>query len=49
MILTDDNFATIIAAIEAGRNIYNNIKKSIIFLLTGNLGEVITMVVALTV
>lgn len=49
MILTDDNFATIVSAIEAGRNIYNNIKKSILFLLTGNLWEVITMVVALSI
>jgi len=43
MILTDDNFATIVEAIEQGRNIYNNIKKSVIFLLTCNLGEVVTM------
>lgn len=43
MILTDDNFATIISAIEQGRNIYSNIKKSVIFLLTCNLGEVIAM------
>lgn len=43
MILTDDNFATIISAIEQGRNIYNNIKKSVLFLLTSNLGEVISM------
>jgi Ca2+-transporting ATPase len=47
MILADDNFATIVSAIEHGRNIYNNIKKSVIFLLTCNLGEVITMFVAL--
>jgi Ca2+-transporting ATPase len=43
MILTDDNFATIVEAIEQGRNIYNNIKKAVIFLLTCNLGEVVTM------
>jgi Ca2+-transporting ATPase len=45
MILTDDNFATIISAVEQGRNIYNNIKKSVLFLLTCNLGEVIAMIV----
>jgi len=43
LILTDDNYATLVSAIEQGRNIYNNIKKSIIFLLTCNLGEVITV------
>jgi len=43
MILTDDNFTTIVHAIEEGRNIYNNIKKSVIFLLSCNLGEVITI------
>jgi Ca2+-transporting ATPase len=47
MILTDDNFSTIVSAIEQGRNIYNNIKKSVIFLITYNLGEVITIFVAL--
>jgi len=45
MILTDDNFSTIISAIEQGRNIYNNIKKSVLFLLTCNLGEVVAMFV----
>lgn len=43
MILTDDNFTTIVHAIEEGRNIYNNIKKSVIFLLSCNLGEVLTV------
>jgi len=43
MILTDDNFTTIVHAIEEGRNIYNNIKKSVIFLLACNLGEVISI------
>jgi Ca2+-transporting ATPase len=49
MILTDDNFSTIVSAIEQGRNIYKNIKKSVIFLLTCNLGEVITIFVALII
>ncbi len=43
MILTDDNFATIVSAVEQGRNIYNNIKKTVVFLLTCNLGEVIAV------
>lgn len=47
MILTDDNFSTIVKAIEEGRNIFNNIKKSIVFLLSSNLGEVITLFVAI--
>lgn len=49
MILTDDNFATIVSAIEHGRNIYNNIKKSVIFLLTCNLGEVVTLFISLLI
>lgn len=47
MILTDDNFTTIVHAIEEGRNIYNNIKKSVIFLLSCNLGEVITILISI--
>lgn len=47
MILTDDNFSTIVSAIKEGRNIFNNIKKSIIFLLSCNLGEIITLFVAI--
>lgn len=43
MILTDDNFTTIVAAIREGRHIYSNIKKSVIFLLSCNLGEVIAV------
>lgn len=43
MILTDDNFTTIVHAIEEGRNIYNNIKKAVIFLLSCNLGEVVAV------
>lgn len=46
MILTDDNFTTIVKAIEEGRNIYNNIKKSVIFLLSCNLGEVVAVFVS---
>lgn len=47
MILTDDNFTTIVNAIEEGRNIYNNIKKAVIFLLSCNLGEVITILASI--
>lgn len=46
MILTDDNFATIEKAIEEGRGVYENIRKSVIFLLSSNMGEIITMFVA---
>jgi len=49
MILMDDNFATIVSAIEQGRNIYSNIKKAVIFLLTCNLGEVVAMFVTLLI
>ncbi|OPJ65304.1 calcium-translocating P-type ATPase, PMCA-type [Clostridium chromiireducens] len=47
MILTDDNFTTIVAAVEEGRNIYTNIRKSIIFLLSCNLGEIVTLFIAI--
>lgn len=46
MILTDDNFTTIVHAIEEGRKIYNNIKKAVIFLLSCNLGEVVAIFLA---
>ncbi len=47
MILTDDNFATIRKAIEEGRGVYENIRKAILFLLSSNFGEIITMLVAI--
>ncbi len=43
MTLTDDNFATIVSAVEEGRGIYANIKKSVQFLLSCNLGEIIAV------
>jgi len=46
MVLTDDNFATIVKAIENGRNIYNNIQKAIQFLLSGNSAAIITVLFA---
>ncbi len=46
IILTDDNFATIERAIEEGRGVYENIRKSVIFLLSSNLGEIMTMFLA---
>jgi calcium-translocating P-type ATPase len=47
MILTDDNFVSIVNAVEVGRNVYNNIKKAIAYLFSGNLGAVIAIVAAL--
>lgn len=46
IVLTDDNFATIARAIAQGRCIYENIRKSVIFLLSSNFGEIITMLCA---
>ncbi len=46
MVLTDDNFATIVKAVENGRNIYNNIKNSIKFLLSGNFGAILAVLAA---
>jgi Ca2+-transporting ATPase len=46
MILTDDNFSTIVSAVEEGRGIYSNIKKAIHYLLSCNLGEIFTLFAA---
>ncbi|WP_099469089.1 cation-translocating P-type ATPase [Konateibacter massiliensis] len=46
MVLTDDNFATIVKAVENGRNVYQNIKKSIQFLLSGNTAAILAVVYA---
>jgi Ca2+-transporting ATPase len=46
MILTDDNFATIVAAVEEGRGIYDNIRKTLVYLLAGNVGELGVMLAA---
>jgi len=43
MIITDDNFATIVAAVEEGRGIYDNIRKTLQYLLAGNTGELLLM------
>lgn len=45
MILTDDNFATIIGAVQQGRGVYSDIRKCVNYLLSGNIGEVLTIFV----
>jgi len=46
MIITDDNFATLVGAVEEGRNIFNHIKNAIKYLLSANMGEVVYIVAA---
>lgn len=47
MILTDDNFITIVEAVKQGRNIYDNIRKAIHFLIATNIGEIVTIFMGL--
>ncbi|HNX73410.1 MAG TPA: cation-translocating P-type ATPase [Spirochaetales bacterium] len=49
MILTDDNFATIVRAVETGRNIYNNIRKAVLYLVSCNVGEIVAVFSAVLV
>jgi Ca2+-transporting ATPase len=49
MIITDDNFATIVAAVEEGRGIYANIRKTLQYLLAGNTGELLLMTVCVII
>ena len=49
VILTDDNFATVVSAVEEGRRIYDNILKAIQFLLSSNVGEVIVLFIAILI
>ncbi|HZS04763.1 MAG TPA: cation-translocating P-type ATPase [Blastocatellia bacterium] len=49
MVITDDNFASIAAAVEEGRGVYDNIRKTLQYLLAGNLGELLMMTVSVLV
>ncbi len=49
LILTDDNFTAIVAAVEEGRGIYDNIRKTIAYLLAGNVGELLLMAICVIV
>lgn len=49
MVLTDDNFATIVSAVEEGRIIFTNLQKVVFFLLTTNLSEILTLLAALLI
>ncbi len=46
IVLTDDNYASIVAAVEEGRGVFDNIRKTLVFVLTGNVGELAVMLVA---
>jgi Ca2+-transporting ATPase len=49
MVLTDDNFASIVSAVEEGRGIFGNIKKYLVFLLSANMGEILLMAAAILI